>query len=293
MPRSMTGFGKATCELNGDVVTAELSAVNHRYLDCSVKLPLAWQALESVVKQTVRAHISRGKIYVVISRKRSGTSNTRVQLDTELAKRYVEASRQLGQLMGGSFETLSIDVLAQLEGVFVAEENEEDLETIGEGVAELLKEGLNKLDSMRCTEGKALEDDLCARVAAMRVTLATIEERLPQLNELYEKRLRLRIDELKDSIGIAEDRIAMEVALLADKSDVTEEVVRLKTHFDHMLELFGSKDAVGRQLDFLSQEMLREVNTLGVKTRDADVAKDVIRMKSELEKIREQIQNIE
>ena len=292
MPKSMTGFGKASAEINGDMVSAELTSVNHRYLDCSVKLPQSWVALEPVVKQAVRTVASRGKMHVMINRRRQVNSNAKVQFDAELAKQYIEASRELAHLMG-SMETIKLNVLAQLDGVFTHEEAIEDIESLSVPVVAVLKEALGRLDAMRCTEGKALADDVRGRIETIRATLAGIEERLPQINEQYEKRLRTRIDELKQNLGLAEERIMIEVALLADKSDVTEEVVRLKTHFDHMLELLDSDDAIGRQLDFLSQEMLREVNTLGVKTRDADVAKEVIRIKSELERIREQIQNIE
>jgi uncharacterized protein (TIGR00255 family) len=157
----------------------------------------------------------------------------------------------------------------------------------------VLEQALHKLDGMRATEGKALEDDIRSRLAAMRATLSSIEVRLPELNAAYEVRLRTRINELNAEAGLTEERIAIEVALMAEKSDVTEEVVRFKTHLDHMEEILSSGDSIGRRLDFLTQEIQREVNTLGVKTRDANVAKEVLDLKAELEKIREQIQNIE
>jgi uncharacterized protein (TIGR00255 family) len=292
MTRSMTGFGKATRDHRDETLTIEVSAVNHRYLDCSVRMPNIWTSLEPVIKQTVKKAVARGKVNVVLSRKRTNSSAQSVSFDEKLAEQYVEASRELAQLLG-TYETLSVDALAQMEGVFYQEEPVEDLDELKAVVDAALSEALEQLNSMRVTEGGALGDDLRARVGSLRDRLAVVETRLPELNERHSQRLRARIEELKVDIDMAEERIALEVAILADKGDVTEEVVRLKTHLDHMLELLESKDPSGRRLDFLAQELQREFNTLGVKTRDVDVAKDVLEMKAELEKIREQVQNIE
>jgi len=288
----MTGFGKATGEYDGQTLTVELSSVNGRYLDCNLRMPPAWSALEPVVKQTVRKHVSRGKLNVTVNRRRSESSNRSIRFDRVLAKQYVEASKELSTVLG-SYETLSLNVLAQLDGVMYQEDTEEDIESLEPALVRVLEEALQKLDGMRVTEGKALEDDIRGRLAAMRATLASIEERFPELNAAYETRLRTRINELNAEAGLTEERIAIEVALMAEKSDVTEEVVRFKTHLDHMEEILSSKESIGRRLDFLTQEMQREVNTLGVKTRDANVAKEVLDLKAEVEKIREQIQNIE
>ena len=293
MTRSMTGFGRADCEFEGDVVSIELSSVNHRFLDCSVRLPFQWNALEPVVKEAVRGRMSRGKVNVSINRKRGTDSGRqRVVLDADMARQYVGASKELAQMLG-SPETLSVSVLAQLEGVFRPEEPEEDLEQAQAAVVRALQEALDRLDGMRLTEGKALEEEVRHRVNLMREALTVIEQRLPELNREYEQRLRVRIDELSGDVSLPEERIAMEVAFMADKGDVTEEVVRLKTHFDHALELLANNEPVGRELNFLTQELQREVNTLGSKIHDGDVISQVLRMKSELERVREQIQNIE
>ncbi|MBI4558340.1 MAG: YicC family protein [Candidatus Hydrogenedentes bacterium] len=292
MPRSMTGFGKASCDLNGTALSVELCAVNHRYLDCYCRIPTAWMGLEPVIKQTIRERISRGKISVSINRRRPQTTDEVVHFDRTLAQQYIEASRELAQMLG-TYETLSLNILAQMEGVLYQEEPEADLDGVSSVVVKVLGEAITQLNTMRVSEGSALCEDLRQRVAVVREALATVEERLPLLNQAYEERLRSRINELKSELTMSEDRVAIEVALLADKGDVTEEVVRLKTHLDHMLELLESEEPVGRRLDFLIQEVQREINTLGVKTRDGDVTKEVLRMKSELEKIREQIQNIE
>jgi uncharacterized protein (TIGR00255 family) len=186
-----------------------------------------------------------------------------------------------------------LNVLVELEGVLYQEETDEDIEALEPSLVSVLEAALEKLDGMRLTEGKALEQDVRSRLVSMRATLSSIEARLPELNSAYETRLRTRIRDLNAEAGLTEERIAIEVALMAEKTDVTEEVVRFRTHLDHMEEILASKDSIGRRLDFLTQEIQREVNTLGVKTRDANVAKEVLDLKAETEKIREQIQNIE
>ncbi|MCX5770628.1 MAG: YicC family protein [Candidatus Hydrogenedentes bacterium] len=293
MLRSMTGFGRSSGEFDGDTFSVELSAVNHRYLDASVRLPYAWASLEPIVKETVRKRISRGKINLTITRKRGAASRGQtVYLDTDIARQYVAAARELIQLLG-TMESLRLDTLAQLEGVFYHEEPEEDLDRVQVVVVATLEGAIERLNEMRLSEGKALAAELENRVDLMRQALAVIEERLPELNTLYEQRLRARIDELKADSAVTEDRIALEIALMADKGDVTEEVVRIRTHLDHVFELLAGEESVGRELNFLAQELQREINTLGSKVRDASVTREVLRLKSDLERFREQIQNVE
>ncbi len=292
MTRSMTGFGRAAGTLLGDEVTVEMSAVNHRYLDASLRMPLAWAAVEPVLKQQLRKYVSRGKLSVTISRKRGPGSPPSIRFDPDTARQYVEASRELAAMVGSN-AAISVDVLAQLEGVLVHEDPVDDLESVQAGLEALLEDAAARLNAMRATEGEALERDIRARIALIRSALVRIEDRLPELNGAYEQRLRSRIEELRTEVSLSEERIALEVALLAEKADVTEEVVRLKAHLDHFSGLLDEKEPVGRRLDFLLQELQREINTLGVKTRDSDVARHVLEMKSELEKIREQIQNVE
>ena len=297
MTRSMTGFGKASREFDGELVSAEVIAVNHRFLDCTVRLPGPWLAMEPVVKETVRQRISRGKITVNVLRKRrvsqsAVSSRQTVVFDPGIAGQYITASKELAEMLGTN-EALGLNVLAQLEGVFYQEEPEEDIDKVQAVIVPLVEEALQQLDSMRATEGKALRDELVHRVGLMREALDIIERRLPELNALYEQRLRTRIDELKADVSLTEERIAIEIALMAEKSDVTEEVVRLRTHLVHLLEILEKEAPVGRELNFLAQELLREVNTLGSKVRDGDVINEILQMKSELERIREQVQNIE
>lgn len=292
MVRSMTGFGKASCTYQDQEISIELSAVNHRYLDCSFRLGNSWASLEPVFKNIVRKYLSRGKIQITVNRRKASTSAQSVRLDAGLARQYLEASRELAAMMGEE-GSLSLDTLAGMDGVIYQEEPDADLEEVEQVLTGAIEEALGKLNTMRETEGAALNEDIRHRIQLMRDSLAEVETRLPQLNVKHEERLRARIQELASDVSITQERIAIEVALLADKGDVTEETVRLRTHLAHMEELLESDEAVGRRLDFLSQEIQREVNTLGVKTRDCEVAKYVLDMKGELEKIREQVQNIE
>lgn len=292
MTRSMTGYGKAACDFNGDAVSVEIGTVNHRYLDCSCRMPNAWSALESVVRDVVKDKLSRGKVNVSITRKRAPSSESAVRFDLQVARQYVAACDELRETLGLTGQ-LSLDTLAQMEGVFYHEDPEQDMDEARAVLERLVSEAVDNLNAMRLSEGEALAQEVGARVEALRQALARVEERLPALNQLYDERLRARIADLSSEVSVTEDRIALEVALLAEKGDVTEEVVRLKTHFDHVIEMLTSPKPCGRELNFLTQELQREVNTLGVKVRDTDVAREVLGMKAEVEKIREQVQNIE
>ena len=292
MVRSMTGFGKATCEYGGGTISLELSSVNHRYLDSSIRLPGEWSSLDPLIREALKERLSRGKINVSISRKRAGGDAQKIRLDREVAEQYIQVSKELSGLLD-SEEPLSLQTLAQFENVFSYEEDEENLDDAKEMLLKLLGDAVSHLDAMRQTEGGSLGRDLVHRIGLIRGSVEAIEGRLPELNELFAKRLRARIEELGQDTALSEERIVIEVAVMAERGDVTEEIVRLKSHLDHAEELLGSTEPVGRQLNFLCQEVQREINTLGSKVRDTDVIRQVLLMKSELERIREQIQNIE
>jgi len=292
MVHSMTGFGKAMSDINGDIIVVELCSVNHRFFDCSLRLPNGWNALEPAIKQAMKKHVARGKVNGTITRRRTRTHKRTIQFDQAVAQQYLDASESLRAMLGAE-EKLSLNVLAQLEGVFCEEDEEEDIAEVEGTLIRTVLAAVEHLNKMRSSEGTELAKDVRQRVDLLRDALALIEERLPELNGLYETRLRERIAEMAADSGITEERIAIEVAMLADKGDVTEEIVRLKTHFNHVEEVLAANEPIGRRLDFLAQEIQREINTLGVKTRDADVARHVLEMKSQLERIREQVQNIE
>ena len=292
MIKSMTGFGKSTGDIADTPVTVEVSTVNHRFLDAHYRLPYEWNVLEARLREVVGNRLVRGKLNVNVSRKRGQSTAQRLKLDAAIARQYLDASRQLGELAGKT-DTLSVDILAQLPGVFVAEEREEDAEQAEAALIPLLEQALEQLDTMRAAEGAALAREIRHRIELIREAVARIKVRLPELNEHYETKLRERMRELTEESALAEERIVVEVAMLADKGDVTEEIVRLEAHLDHALQMMDADEPAGRKLNFLTQEIQREMNTLSAKIRDTDVVRDVLEMKSELEKIREQGQNIE
>ena len=292
MTRSMTGFGRVTADIDDESVTIEVNAVNHRFLECTFRLPGVWASLENDLRNVVKSLVSRGKVTVSIRRGRGTTARTSIQFDQKNAQQYIDASRGLAKLMN-STEALSLDVLAQMDGVFFQEETEQDLGRAKEALTAAVTDALIQLNQARELEGQALEADIAERIAEMRDALSVVEARLPDLATAYVDRLKERVAELNVDTGMREERLAMEIALMADKMDVNEEVVRLNSHFEQTLNLLAQPEPVGRDLNFLSQELQREINTLGSKLRDMDVTREVLRLKAELEKLREQAQNIE
>lgn len=292
MTRSMTGFGRVSAEIDNESVTIEVSTVNHRFLECTFRMPSVWAALEAPLRNIVKDALSRGKLNVFIRRGRGPMGRPVIHFDTENARQYIDASRELARMMN-STGALSLDTLAQLEGVFYQEEQEQDLDQVKEPLCAAFADALEQLNQSRAVEGESLARDVAARIAEMQDAVASVEVMLPELSKAYAERLRARVAELNTEVGLAEDRIAVELTLMADKMDVNEEIVRLKSHFDQVLSLLQQKEPIGRDLNFLSQELQREINTLGSKLRDIEVTREVLRLKSELEKLREQAQNIE
>lgn len=292
MTRSMTGFGRVSAEIDNESVTIEVSTVNHRFLECTFRMPSVWAALEAPLRNIVKDALSRGKLNVFIRRGRGPMGRPVIHFDAENARQYIDASRELARMMN-STGALSLDTLAQLEGVFYQEEQEQDLDQVKDPLCAAFAEALEQLNQSRAVEGESLARDVAARIAEMQDAVASVEVMLPELSKAYAERLRARVAELNTEVGLAEDRIAIELTLMADKMDVNEEIVRLKSHFDQVLSLLQQKEPIGRDLNFLSQELQREINTLGSKLRDIEVTREVLRLKSELEKLREQAQNIE
>ncbi|MBX3178387.1 MAG: YicC family protein [Candidatus Hydrogenedentes bacterium] len=292
MTRSMTGFGRVSAEIDGENVTIEVTTVNHRFLECSFRMPNTWAALEIPLRNVAKDLVSRGKLNVSIRRSRGPMGRPVIHFDAENARQYIEASRELARMMS-STEALSLDALTQLEGVFYQEENEQDLESVREQLCAAFQAALEQLNQARAQEGESLARDVADRIAAMQDAVSIIEGRLPELAVAYADRLRARVAELNAEAGMKEERLAIEIALMADKMDVNEEVVRLNSHFEQVLGLLKQPEPIGRDLNFLAQELQREINTLGSKLRDLDVTREVLRLKAELEKLREQAQNIE
>ncbi|MBL7648370.1 MAG: YicC family protein [Candidatus Hydrogenedentes bacterium] len=292
MTRSMTGFGRVSADIDNESVTIEVSTVNHRFLECTFRMPSVWAALETPLRNLVKDALSRGKLNVSIRRSRGPMGRPAIHFDAENAKQYIDASKELARLMN-STGAMSLDVLAQMEGVFYQEEQEQDLDAVKDPLCAAFVEALNQLNQSRAEEGESLARDVAARITEMQDALSIIEGMLPDLAQAYEERLRARVNELNVDVGLTQERLAIEIALMADKMDVNEEVVRLKSHFEKVLSLLRQKEPIGRDLNFLSQELQREINTLGSKMRDLDVTREVLRLKAELEKLREQAQNIE
>jgi uncharacterized protein (TIGR00255 family) len=290
-PLSMTSFGRGEKTSNGLTWTVEIRAVNHRYRDIHLKLPRRLAALEERIKKEVAAFHARGHIEVAIN---SGGEQEAPRFDANL-----ELARQYHYCLLKIKEELSLPqapdlaMLASFRDIIVPVEREADLELVWPAVRESLQEALKTSLVMRQQEGDALRDELLARLARFDQAIEVIEEVVPELVRKKQAALQERLDNLLRGVDIEPSRLAQEVVIMADKSDVTEELVRLRSHvrqFRHFLQL---DEPVGRRLDFLSQEFLREINTLAAKIGDASIAHQTVELKNEIEKIREQVQNLE
>ena len=292
MIKSMTGYGRAVAAVNGREFTVELRSVNNRYLDCTVKLPRSLSFAEEAVKQAVKASVSRGKVDVYISVKSENADDTTITLNKAVLEGYLTAMRQ----MVSEFEIrddISVSTVSRLPEVFSVEKPQVDEEQLLKDVMEVVQQALAGYDAMRCTEGQALDADLRSRGNTILELVAQVEQGNAQTVVDYRARLEAKLKEVLASTNIDESRILTEAAIFADKVAVDEETVRLRSHLAQMNEMLTSGGAVGRKLDFLLQEMNREANTIGSKCTDVRLARIVVDIKAELEKIREQTQNIE
>ena len=290
--KSMTGYGRAVQTVNGREFTVELRSVNNRYLDCTVKLPRSVSFAEEAVKQAVKASVSRGKVDVFISIKSEGTSDTRVTLNKEVVSGYLAA---MGQMVSefGIRDDISVSTLSRLPEVFTVEKPEVDEEQLKADLMGVVALALEGYDTMRRTEGKALDADLRSRGQTILGLVEQVEAGNGQTVADYRTRLENKLKEVLANTSIDESRILTEAAIFADKVAVDEETVRLRSHLEQMNAMLSGGGAVGRKLDFLLQEMNREANTIGSKCSDVRLARIVVDIKAELEKIREQTQNIE
>ena len=292
MIKSMTGYGRAVATVNGREFTVELRSVNNRYLDCTVKLPRSLSFAEETVKQAVKASISRGKVDVFISVRSEGGEEVKVSLNSNVLAGYLAAMRQM-VLEHGVTDDISVSTVSRLPEVFTVERPEVDEEQLRADLMSVVNQALEGYDAMRCTEGKALENDLRSRGDTILALVAQVEQGNAQTVMDYRARLEAKLQEVLANTSIDENRILTEAAIFADKVAVDEETVRLRSHLQQMNTMLSGGGAVGRKLDFLLQEMNRETNTIGSKCSDVRLARIVVDMKAELEKIREQTQNIE
>ena len=292
MVKSMTGYGRAVETVNGREYTVEVRSVNNRYLDCTVKLPRMLSFTEDAVKQAVKATISRGKVDVFVSMRAEGASDVQVTLNTPMVEGYLSAMRQMARDYGIQ-EDISVSLLSRMSEVFTVEKPQVDEEALLADLMAVAKKALENYDAMRTTEGKALENDLRSRGDTILNLVSRVEEGNAQTVIDYRTRLENKLREVLQNTAIDESRILTEAAIFADKVAVDEETVRLRSHLEQMNTMLTTGGAVGRKLDFLLQEMNREANTIGSKCTDVKLARIVVDIKAELEKIREQTQNIE
>ena len=292
MIRSMTGYGRDQQLLHGRSITVEIRSVNHRYFEFSCRAPRGCAFLEDRLKRALQSAISRGKVEVSLTLQTVENRHTSVAVDHALAGQYLTALRALGEEYSLP-DDLTLSVVARLPDVFTVCRDEEDEEELAADVLSVLQNALARFVAMRETEGERLRDDVLARLSVMEEHLSFVEERSPQTLAEYRARLTARLTELLNGAVPDENRILTEAGIVADRLAVDEETVRLRSHFAQLRKIMESTEPVGRKLDFLVQEMNRETNTIGSKCSDTAIAGHVVEMKSEIEKIREQIQNIE
>ena len=292
MVKSMTGYGRAVETVNGREFTVEIRSVNNRYLDCTVKLPRSFSFAEEAVKAAVKAAVSRGKVDVYISVRSETEADVQVTLNKPVVEGYLAAMRQMVADYGVK-DDISVSVLSRMSDVFVVDKPKADEDQLKADLLSVVDKALLAYDAMRVTEGLALENDLRSRAATILELVAQVEEQNPKTVSDYRKRLEEKMREVLENKSIDESRILTEAAIFADKVAVDEETVRLRSHLEQMDEMLSGSGGIGRKLDFLLQEMNREANTTGSKCTDVKVARIVVDIKAELEKIREQTQNIE
>ena len=294
MVKSMTGYGRARQTLNGRDITVEVKSVNNRYLDTTVKLPRAYIFSEDAIKQRVQRAVSRGKVDVFVSIDASGADATVVTVNEPLAEAYLAALRKIGAISPSMLrgEYSAVDV-ARFPDVLTVTKADEDLESVQTDLCAVLDEALAAYNAMRATEGGKLAADIASRLNAIEALTGKVEARSPETVKEYRERLTARMQEVLQSTTVEESRILTEAAIYADKIAVDEETVRLRSHLSQLRGMLESDEPMGRKMDFLIQEVNRESNTVGSKCNDVEIARVVVELKAEVEKIREQVQNIE
>lgn len=292
MIKSMTGFGRAQETVDGMTVTVELKSVNHRYFEFSAKVPRTYGFLEEKLKTFLNARISRGKTECYVSIENLEESDMEVIVNPSLAKGYVEALRTLSDTFGLK-EDFSAISIAKFPDVLTLRKAPADEEKIWNAVQAVAEKAVACFVAMRATEGEKLRADILSKADTILEHVSFVESRSPQTVREYNEKLRQRMEELLENTQVDEQRLLTEAAIFADKVAVDEETVRLRSHISQLREFMDADEPIGRKLDFLVQEINREANTIGSKAQDVEIAKRVIAIKAEVEKIREQVQNIE
>ncbi len=292
MIKSMTGYGSAKGTVEGLDITVELKSVNNRYLDTSVHLPRSFMFAEEAIKNAVQSHISRGKVDVFISVDSSAAGDMTVKVNEPLLKGYIEAIRHISEEYSLVKDMTALSI-SRFPDVLSVEKKDFDAEAISAGISAIAENALQDFDSMRLREGKKLRDDVLSRLETIDKLVSIVETEAPKTAAEYRSRLEQKMQEILGGSGIDQNRILSEAAIFADHIAVDEETVRLRSHMSQLTTMINGKSPTGRKIDFLIQEFNREANTIGSKCQNSDIAHVVVDLKSEIEKIREQIQNIE
>ena len=292
MIKSMTGFGRAQETVDGMTVTVELKSVNHRYFEFTAKVPRTYGFLEEKLKSFLNERVSRGKMECYVSIENLEESDMEVVVNPSLAKGYVDALRTLSETFGLKEDYSAISI-AKFPDVLTLRKAPADEEKIWNAVQKVTELAVERFVTMRETEGEKLRADILSKADTILEHVAFVESRSPQIVREYHEKLRQRMEELLENTQVDEQRLLTEAAIFADKVAVDEETVRLRSHISQLREFLNADEPIGRKLDFLVQEMNRESNTIGSKAQDVEIAKRVIAIKAEVEKIREQVQNIE
>lgn len=292
MLKSMTGFGRAVEEIDGYVITVEIKSVNHRYFDFSSRIPRQYGFLDDKLKSYINSKVSRGKVECYVSVEALDTEDAAVVINKTLASAYVKALKELSEEYSLK-EDFGTAFVSRLPDVFVLKKADEDEEKICQLVKSVTDEAIEKFIQMRAVEGAKMKEDVASRSEYILDCVSFIEERSPQTVKEYNDKLVERVHEIIGDVSLDEQRIIQEVAIYADKVAVAEETVRLRSHIAQLKTFLESEEPIGRKMDFLVQEINRETNTIGSKANDVEIARKVVDIKAEVEKIREQIQNIE
>ncbi|MCI9347848.1 MAG: YicC family protein [Oscillibacter sp.] len=291
MIKSMTGYGRARETRDGRDITVEVRAVNNRYLDCTVKMPRVYIFAEDAMKKRVQQAVSRGKVDVFVSVEAAGAAQ--VTVNRELAGQYAAALNELAEVCGPVAYRVTPDLLARFPDVLTVTKADDDLEAVTADLCAVLDQALEAFNAMRAVEGEKLAEDIGGRLTSIETYTGQVEARSPETVAEYRAKLNARMQEVLQSVSVDPQRILMEAAIYADKIAVDEETVRLRSHVAQLRTMLESSEPMGRKMDFLIQEVNRESNTIGSKCNDVSIAQVVVNLKAEVEKMREQVQNIE
>ncbi len=292
MIKSMTGYGSAKGTVDGLEFHIELKSVNNKFLDTAVRVPRGYLFVEESIKSAVQRHISRGKLDVFVNVDRAESGDVCVKVNDELLKSYLDALEHIAETYHLPNDQTAMSV-SRFPDVLTVEKVEHDSQALTDGLAAIAEMALEDFDNMRLREGKKLRDDVLGRLETIEKLVSIVEQESPRTVQEYRKRLELKMAEVLGNMMIDENRILAEAAIFADHIAVDEETVRLRSHMSQLRQMLDGESPIGRKIDFLIQEFNREANTIGSKCQNSDIAHVVVDLKSEIEKIREQIQNIE